>query len=112
MVTPDEITWEVLKAALPEIDKIRKHVTPEAREADKNALRAYLCDYFNSDEGTRCEQKQGKGISPVGFPTGAGGKCLKVRWLIPGQGKSGGLRLAVVEDEPADADFAEAVAKA
>lgn len=28
--------------------------------------------------------------------TPAGGKILKVRWGLPGMGKSGGLRLAVV----------------
>lgn len=53
------------------------------------------------DNGTRrrgpfvAVKKQGKSISPIGA-TAAGGKRLKVRWLIPGKGKSGGLRLAVV----------------
>jgi hypothetical protein len=56
--------------------------------------------------------------------TELGGKCLKVRWGVPGCGKSGGLRLAVVvycdqkrvklagawnrSSDPSDSDFEEA----
>ena len=56
--------------------------------------------------------------------TQAGGKCIKVRWGLPGQGKSGGLRLAIVvycerrhvkicgawkrRSDPSDAEFTEA----
>ena len=128
MVTPKDITWEVLKAALPEIQEVRKTMTPEGQEEDKQALRKYLCDYFNSEEGKSCDRKQGSAISPVGFRTATGGKCLKVRWLVPGRGKSGGLRLAVVaycndrrvklagawlrKDDPTDEDFAAAADKA
>ncbi|HEX4382081.1 MAG TPA: hypothetical protein VH083_04005 [Myxococcales bacterium] len=40
--------------------------------------------------------KQGSSISPMkSSATAAGGKRLKVRWAMPGSGKSGGLRLAV-----------------
>ncbi len=125
---PSDITWEVLEAAWPEIERLRRQMTVEAYEEDKRRLQAYLCNYFNSDDGRGCDAKQGKAISPVGFATGEGGKCLKVRWALPGHGKSGGLRLAVVaycddkrvklagawlrRDDPADADFAAAVVMA
>ncbi len=128
MVRPGEIVWEVLKAAAPELDRIRDRMTSDAFTANREALRAYLCDYFNSADGSNCDHKQGNGISPIGLRTGRGGKCLKVRWLVPGQGKSGGLRLLVVaycnekrvklagawlrRDDPADADFAAAAAEA
>jgi hypothetical protein len=126
-VKPSDITWEILDGARAEIDRLRGQMTPEAYEDDKRSLQAYLCNYFNSDDGKDCDAKQGKAISPVGFSTGQGGKCLKVRWAVPGQGKSGGLRLAVVadceakrvklagawlrRDDPEDADFAAAVAR-
>jgi hypothetical protein len=96
MVRPDEIAWKVLAPAAELFGTIRKQGTPEAYETGKNGLKQLLCDYFNSDSGKDCAKKSGKTISPVGSPTGKGGKCLKVRWLVPGGGKSGGLRIAIV----------------
>lgn len=52
-----------------------------------------MCGYFNAVTG--CTTKQGKSISPIGT-TADGGKVLKVRWLRPGSGKSGGLRFGFV----------------
>jgi hypothetical protein len=129
MVTRDDITWEIMKTALPAINKIRGTITEEAYQADKKALQDFLCGYFNSDHGKDCNRKQGESqISPVGHITAKGGKCLKVRWGIPGQGKSGGVRLAVVaycddkhvklagawlrRDEPGDGELAGAFEKA
>lgn len=56
------------------------------------SIKLLLCDYFSSG---KCDSKQGKTISPMGA-TKNGGKILKVRWTVPGQGKSGGLRLCIV----------------
>lgn len=73
---------------------MRQQLGHEGYEAEKLALKYYLCNYFNS--GT-CRHKQGNQISPMPSTlTGRGGRCLKVRWGLPGTGKSGGLRLAVV----------------
>ena len=125
MVRPVDVTWEVLKDAQPALDDIRKSMQTDQFEDDRKALQEYLCEYFNSAGGKDCIQKQGRAISPVGFPTGPGGKCLKVRWGTPGGGKSGGLRLAVVvycaekrvkfagawmrADGPSDKEFEEAL---
>ena len=89
-------------------------------QESKEALQDTLCDYFN---GGNCDYK-GLQISPMGG-TKAGGKCFKVRWSLPGGGKSGGLRIAVVaycaaksvtiakmwvrKDEPSDGEFDAAV---
>ncbi len=67
-------------------------MTPEAYGEQKQALKEFLCSYFSA---TTCDRQQGNSISPVAA-TGAGGKVLKVRWGLPGQGKSGGLRLVIV----------------
>jgi len=128
VVTPDEIRWEVLAPAADLFKSIRSKIKPEAYEADKAALKQFLCSYFSSDAGKDCDKKSGKSISPVGFRTGKGGKCLKVRWLVPGGGKSGGLRLAIVaycgpkhvkiaavwqrKDDPDDSEFSGAVKSA
>ncbi len=92
--------------------------------ASKAALQKLLCDYFNQGE---CLGRQGKTIAPVecGVPRAKG---FKVRWMVPGCGKSGGLRLAVLAfceerrvilagawmriEDPKDAEFAAAFAEA
>lgn len=56
------------------------------------SLQDLLCVYFDA---TGCLRETGKTVSPVGG-TADGGKVLKVRQAIPGQGKSGGLRLQLV----------------
>jgi hypothetical protein len=128
MVTPNEIRWEILPAADDLFNSIRKKIKAEAYDAGKVALKQLLCAYFNSESGKNCDKKSGKTIAPVGSRTGKGGKCLKVRWLVPGQGKSGGMRIAVVayceakhvklaaawlrKDDPGDHEFADAVKSA
>jgi hypothetical protein len=128
LVTHHEIRWEVLKPAGGLFSHIYKQCKPEAYDAGKVALKQLLCAYFNSESGTDCAKKGGSAVAPVGFRTGKGGKCLKVRWLVPGHGKSGGMRIAVVvycdakhvklanawlrKDDPSDAEFAESVESA
>lgn len=90
--TPDQITWEVLRAAQLSLAPLQNRQKPGAFKEDKEALKQFLCGYFNTGD---CAQKQGKSISPMG-QSPKGGKCFKVRWAIAGGGKSGGLRLAVV----------------
>ena len=99
---------------------VRDSLGETVYEQQKKSLQTFLCDYFSTG---RCDTKQGASISPLGA-TPAGGKILKVRWGLPGQGKSGGLRLCVVaycdelrvtiaeafvrKDNPSDAAFEQA----
>lgn len=89
--SPSDGRWSVLSSA-EGIWEARKLMDEETYERTKEALKEFLCAYFSTG---RCIQKQGKSISPIGA-TPSGGKILKVRWGLPGRGKSGSLRLAVV----------------
>ena len=91
-------------------------------EEARRALKLLLCDYFSDGD---CTNAMGKSIRPMGA-TAKGGKILKVRWALPGAGKRGGLRMAVVvyckarrvviadafvrKDDPTDEEFLAAVA--
>jgi hypothetical protein len=103
-------------------------MSPEAYEEDKLALRLSLCGYFNSDTGKGCLHRQRNAVCPMDGVTATGGKKLKVCWSLPGMGKSGGLRFAVVayceqkrvklvgawfrKSDPSDAEFAVAFQRA
>lgn len=88
---PEDGTWQIGKnAAL--ISDLRQRMTPEEYEAQKKALKEFLCGYFSTGN---CSNSQGSSISPM-KATPLGGKVLKVRWAYPGCGKSGSLRLVVV----------------
>jgi hypothetical protein len=50
-----------------------------------------LCPYYDATKGL----KKGNGVSPIACGV-EGGKGFKVRFLLPGKGKSGGLRLGVL----------------
>lgn len=118
--SPVDGIWTVLSSA-EGVWKVRKLMNEKVYEQSKEALKLFLCDYFSTG---RCTQKQGKSISPIGA-TPNGGKILKVRWGLPGQGKSGSLRLVVVayceerrvviaeaflrNTDPNDDDFSSAV---
>lgn len=88
--------------------RIRWYTTKSAREhtlgirelhgelnyfRDVRDLRDFLSGYF--DSSNRCNSKIGSSVSPIGR-TESGGKILKVRWIFPGAGKSGGWRLCFV----------------
>ena len=91
-VEPHEFTWSV---ATPEARKklaqVRREVGERAYEASKQTLQRLLCSYINSGDLTK---ELGDTISPIGGGDG-GEHRFKVRCGLPGQGKSGGLRLAV-----------------
>lgn len=117
---PQDGKWSIVPTANG-LKEAREKIGEESYSKSKAALKTYLCNYFST--GKDCTEKQGVAISPVGA-TPKGGKILKVRWALPGCGKSGGLRLAVVaycselrvviaeaflrKDDPSDADFATA----
>lgn len=100
---------------------LRDQMTPEEYEQNKSALQEFLCGYFSSGN---CTNALGDSISPL-KATPKGGKVLKVRWALPGCGKSGSLRLVVVaycnekrvhiaqaferRDNPSDGDVQDAV---
>ena len=119
--SPKDGTWQIgEKAAL--ISQLRERMTSDEYEAQKKALKEFLCGYFSSGN---CTNTQGKSISPM-KATPLGGKVLKVRWAYPGCGKSGSLRLVVVayceqlrvhmagafyrRDNPTDEDIRDVVA--
>lgn len=85
------ITWFVTEEAARDVEDIRA-THGDGYEADVNELRDMLCGYFSAEIG--CHGKLGRSISPLGAV--GNGKVLKVRWMTPGCGKSGGLRLAFV----------------
>lgn len=89
---PGDIVWKIDPEARRRLEPIRRKLGEASYERQRRALRAFLCGYFVS---TTCIEKQGESINPIGS-TPAGGKILKVRWGLPGQGKSGGLRLVWV----------------
>lgn len=89
--SPSDGRWSVLSSA-EGVWQVRKLMDDKVYEQNKEALKIFLCQYFSTGP---CIQKQGKSIIPIGS-TPRGGKILKVRWALPGQGKSGGLRLVVV----------------
>ena len=116
-VVPAAVTWLVSKHCADDIKRIKSALGDDyTRNVSK--LREMLCDYFSGDTG--CSGPMGSSISTLGSACGTG-KLLKVRWMIPGSGKSGGLRFAIVafcdsmkvvlcrvwvrKDEPSGADF-------
>lgn len=117
-VVPSDVTWLITEEASRDVEDIRSELGDAAYFDDCKSLRDMLCCYFTSE--VDCLRKQGKSIACVGA-TDDGGKILKVRWLRPGSGKSGGLRLAFVaycdrrvvvlcraflrSDDPDDGDF-------
>jgi len=124
LIIPRDIKWFVSEKAAADLADVRADFG-DMYNASVAALRDLLCAFFSGDGD--CTGKHGTAISPVGgVPNG--GKLLKVRWLRPGSGRSGGLRLAfavycetrrvvlcggwVRKEEPSDADFAAAGALA
>jgi len=87
---PSDGRWEVLPTAGNAAT--RAAFGDAAFEQSRLGLKKFLCEYFSNGD---CSLAQGKSICPIAA-TPAGGKILKVRWALPGCGKSGGLRLAVV----------------
>ena len=117
---PGDGKWQVGGNASLLIE-LRQQMPPDEYQANKQALQEFLCGYFSSGE---CSNAQGSSISPM-TATAKGGKVLKVRWAMPGSGKSGSLRLVVVayceerrvyiaqafrrRDDPTDDDINEAL---
>ena len=117
---PEDGIWQVGGSAVV-LFELRQQMTPEDYQLNKQALQEFLCGYFSSGE---CNNAQGSSISPM-KATAKGGKVLKVRWAIPGSGKSGSLRLVVVayceerrvyiaqafkrRDDPTDEDISDAL---
>ncbi len=117
---PTDGKWQVGGNARLLID-LRQQMIPEQYAEEKRALQDFLCGYFSSGD---CNHSLGDSISPL-KATANGGKVLKVRWTLPGSGKSSSLRLVVVaycderrvhiaqafnrRDNPTDDDFRDAV---
>lgn len=88
---PTDGTWRLSENA-NSLREIQSSYPDGWLQQQVDSLKWAMCEYFSVGD---CNSKQGKSISPMGL-TQDGGKILKVRWLLPGKGKSGGLRLCVV----------------
>jgi hypothetical protein len=88
---PADVIWEVLPAARKVHDDLHAHLPADRARESVDGLRELLCNYFSAAEA--CDKKS-VGISPNG--RARGGRAFKVRWKIPGLGKSCGLRLAII----------------
>ncbi len=119
---PGDLRWEVLPDARAVFEEVLSQVSPEWARQSRTGLREHICAYFSTSSS--CDVK-GVGISPMG--SGPKGKVFKVKWALPGMGKRGGLRLAILamcperhivlagawvrRDEPSPEEIAAAVAK-
>lgn len=118
---PRKITWWVKPSAKDAVRAYRTIVGPHYRGL-LLAFQAMLADYIHNDSGCTAPAFN---ISPMGgLPNGA--KMFKVRWMYPGCGKSGGLRVAIEmrcreymvllagmwdrREDPSDEEFARAFA--
>jgi hypothetical protein len=116
---PKDVKWEVLPPARAVHKRLHEHLPSHIEAQSRAGLRQLLCEYFSA--GPMCDKKA-NGISPMGA-IHSGGRAFKVRWKVPGRGKSGGLRLAVVafcpkkhiviahawarDTDPSDEEFAQ-----
>lgn len=91
-VAPPDIIWIVSPQASVDLTDFRAQ-SGDGYAAARSSLQRMMCDYFNNSSG--CTTKLGKTICPVESGV-VGAKGFKVRWLTPGGGKSGGLRMAVM----------------
>lgn len=89
----DPSLWTVVVhvRAQPVLSGLRETHGGDWYEAQKRAFKAQVCGFIDSTEG-RLDTRQGDSFCPV--PGG-----IKMRWLVPGSGKSGGLRLGITIDQ-------------
>lgn len=92
LVSPGDLRWVRGCAAEDTLETVRTRLGETGYRDLRKAFQQYICAYFNSIPN--CNSKQGQSISPLAAST-AGLKRLKVRWLIPGGGKRGGLRVGL-----------------
>ena len=121
IIEVEEIRWTVLVEAARQLRVLRKSLSEDEYLTQVRALKEFLCGYFSSDR--KCMSKM-HGIAPLGHMATGTGKAFKVKWGLPGGGKSSGIRMAILveceakkvfvvaawlrRDDPSDAEFAEA----
>jgi hypothetical protein len=94
VVSPEDVSWRLQASSETDpLDELRKRNGQQWYNAQKRSLQQFLCDYINAQPN--CAAGMNSSISTLGT-NAIGGKILKVRWALPGHGKSGGLRLTVV----------------
>lgn len=87
---PTDIRWTVAAHAHAAAVAIEKDLGEDWYNKAKAGLKSLLSSYFGMHN--RCETGLGNTIRPVGGGS-SGAVCLKVRWGLPGCGRSGGLRI-------------------
>jgi hypothetical protein len=89
-VAQHDIIWELSARMSREVHVLYESPLSKADYRQQTErLRAHLCKYFSSGNCT----SQALNVSVLGAGDD-GAKRLKVRWALPGGGKSGGLRIA------------------
>jgi hypothetical protein len=88
---PTELTWMVVGVAVGQLKAILDLIGEPLYNQMKAPMKSFLCGYYASTRGLT----KTRSIFPIdsGVP---GSKAFKVRWVIPGSGKSGGLRLIML----------------
>lgn len=94
MVAVTDICWKVVPKCEGFEESRKLHGAVEYEDS-KKALQQFLADYFTAHDD--CVVGIPKSIANLGATT-RGRKILKVRWLLPGGGKRGGLRLSLAVD--------------
>ena len=87
---PADIRWTVAAHAHAAAIAIENSLGEKWYNEAKEGLKFLLSNYFSTHN--KCDAALGKTIRPIGG-TANGAILLKVRWGLPGHGRSGGLRL-------------------
>lgn len=88
---PEDLTWEITPSARKTAAKLRAEMTAEEYQNSKRGLQCLICGYLALGD---LSQRMGSTICPIGGG-GNGEHWFKVRWSLPGRGKSRSLRLAI-----------------
>ena len=89
---PPDITWKVAESAKG-ITKLHKRLGSDQYDEIKLGIQVFLCSYFSEED---CDTRQGDSICPIGGHGIENAHVLKIRFRLPGKGKSHALRLVVI----------------
>jgi hypothetical protein len=88
MLEASDICWKVVGQAIA-LNRYLSDRHPEWQEAEKQAARLLLVAFINDG----CSGRGGANINQIG--THGDWKLVKMRLALPGQGRSGSLRLSI-----------------
>ncbi len=91
-IDPGSVRWSIGSAARKPNAHLRQTLGKPAYGSIRDGIRRFICDYIAARPD--CDGAQGRSIVPLGGGRGTF-KRLKMRWHLPGRGKSGGLRIGL-----------------